>query len=72
MLDKLSEALRTSMRKFISAIFIDEKTINAFVNEIQKALIQSDVEIKLIFKIIPFYLNINLSPVQKRKISPLR
>jgi signal recognition particle subunit SRP54 len=51
MLDKLSEALKSSMRKFISAIFIDEKTINAFVNEIQKALIQSDVEIKLIFKI---------------------
>lgn len=51
MLDKLSDALKSSMRKFISAIFIDEKTLNQFVNDIQKALIQSDVEIKLVFKI---------------------
>jgi signal recognition particle subunit SRP54 len=51
MLDKLSEALTSSMKKFINAIFIDDTTLNQFVNEIQRALIQSDVEVRLVFKI---------------------
>ena len=51
MLDKLSEALKSSMKKFIQSIFIDEKTLNQFVNEIQRALLQSDVAVDLVFKI---------------------
>ncbi|MDD5181608.1 MAG: signal recognition particle receptor subunit alpha [Candidatus Nanoarchaeia archaeon] len=51
MLDKLSDALKSGMRKFISAIFIDETTLNAFVNDMQRALLQADVEVKLVFKI---------------------
>ena len=51
MLDKLSDALKGSMKKFINAIFIDESTLNTFVNEIQRALLQSDVDVKLVFKI---------------------
>jgi len=51
MLDKLSDALKNSIKKLVSSIFIDEKTINQFVNEIQRALIQSDVNIKLVFEI---------------------
>ncbi len=51
MLNKLSERLKSSMRNFINSIFIDEKTLNKFVNEIQKALIQADVEVELVFKI---------------------
>ncbi len=51
MLEKLSESLKSSMKGFIQSIFIDEKTLNKFVNEIQKALIQSDVEIELVFEI---------------------
>ncbi len=51
MLDKLSEKLKSSMKNFIQSIFIDEKTLNKFVNEIQKALIQADVEVELVFQI---------------------
>ena len=51
MLDKLSDALKNSMRKFISAIFIDETTLNQLVNEIQRALLQADVNVALVFKI---------------------
>jgi len=51
MLDKLSDALKNSIKKLVSSIFIDEKTLNQFVNEIQRALIQSDVNIKLVFEI---------------------
>ncbi len=51
MLDKLSNALKSSMKKFISSIFLDEKTLNQFVNEIQRALLQSDVSVDLVFKI---------------------
>lgn len=51
MLNKLSEALKSSMKKFIQAIFIDEKTLNQFVNEIQRALLQSDVAVDLVFEI---------------------
>lgn len=51
MLDKLSDALKNSMRKFISAIFIDDTTLNQLVNEIQRALLQSDVNVSLVFKI---------------------
>ncbi len=51
MLDKLSNALKSSMKRFISSIFLDEKTLNSFVNEIQRALLQSDVSVDLVFKI---------------------
>jgi len=51
MLDKLSNALKSSMKKFVSLIFLDEKNLNQFVNEIQRALLQSDVSVDLVFKI---------------------
>lgn len=51
MLDKLSDALKSGMRKFISSVFIDESTLNSLVNDIQRALLQADVEVKLVFKI---------------------
>jgi signal recognition particle subunit SRP54 len=51
MLDKLSDALKSGMRKFISAVFIDESALNSLVNDIQRALLQADVEVKLVFKI---------------------
>lgn len=51
MLDRLSDSLKNSMRRFISAIFVDESTLNQFVNDIQRALLQSDVNVQLVFKI---------------------
>jgi len=51
MLEKLSDALKSGIKRFVSAIFIDEKTLNALVNDIQRALLQSDVAVDLVFSI---------------------
>jgi len=50
-LEKLSSSLRETMAKIKNAIFVDEKLINEIVKDIQKALIRSDVNISLVFKI---------------------
>jgi len=51
MLDKLGDALKNSMKNFISSIFVDETTLNKFVNDIQRALLQGDVAVDLVFRI---------------------
>lgn len=48
-LDKLGESLRGTLQKITSALFVDEKLINELVKDIQRALLQSDVNVKLVF-----------------------
>lgn len=48
-LDKLGESLRSTLNKITNALFVDEKLINELVKEIQRALLQSDVNVKLVF-----------------------
>lgn len=48
-LDNLSNSLKNSLRKITSALFIDEKTVNELVQDIQRALLQADVNVKLVF-----------------------
>lgn len=50
-LDKLGESLRNSLSKVTKSLFVDEKLINEIVKDIQKALLQGDVNVKLVFKI---------------------
>ncbi len=50
-LDKLGESLRSAISRIKQAIFVDEKLLNTIVKELQKALIQSDVNVKLVFEI---------------------
>jgi len=49
MLDKLGDSLKEGIRKLISKIVVDESALNEFLKDIQRALIQADVDVKLVF-----------------------
>ena len=49
--DSLGESLRNTLKKITNSMFVDEKLINELVKDIQKALIKSDVNIKLVLEI---------------------
>ena len=49
MLDKLGSALKSGIKKISNAIFVDKKLIDGIVKDIQKALIEADVNIELVF-----------------------
>ncbi len=48
-LDKLGDSLKGSIEKITKALFVDETLINELVKDIQRALLQSDVNVKLVF-----------------------
>ena|SRR3989344_3480177 len=48
-LDKLSDSLKESLKKLAKSIFLDDRAINEFVKEIQKALLKADVNVQLVF-----------------------
>lgn len=48
-LEKLSESLKGTLQKIAKSIFVDEKLINELIKDIQRALLQSDVNVKLVF-----------------------
>ena len=48
---ELSESLKNALNKIASSIFIDEKLLNELIKEIQRALLQSDVNVKLVFSL---------------------
>ena len=50
-LDKLGSSLRDTLSKIAKSIFVDEKLLNALVKDIQRALLQSDVNVKLVFSL---------------------
>ncbi|MDD3175666.1 MAG: signal recognition particle receptor subunit alpha [Candidatus Nanoarchaeia archaeon] len=50
-LENLGNSLKESLSKITKSLFIDEKQINELVKEIQRALLQSDVNVKLVFSI---------------------
>jgi len=50
-LDKLSSNLKNVLNKITNSMFVDEKLINEIVKEIQKALLQSDVNVQLVLKL---------------------
>lgn len=51
MLEKLGESLKGTLQKIAKAVFVDEKLINELMKDIQKALLQSDVNVTLVFEI---------------------
>lgn len=51
MLGNLGKSLTNTMKKLAGMSVIDEKTIKEVVKDIQRALIQSDVNIQLVFKL---------------------
>ena len=50
-LEKLGESLKESMKKIASSLFVDDKIINELVKDIQRALLQSDVNVKLVLEL---------------------
>src|SRR5689334_20376116 len=50
-LDKLGDSLKATLRKITGATFVDEKLINELVKDIQRALLQSDVNVQLVFTV---------------------
>ena len=51
MLNKLGSALKKGFDKIAGAIFIDKNTINSIVKDLQRALIQADVNVHLVKEI---------------------
>ena len=47
-LEKLSESLKNTLQKIAKSLFVDEKLINELIKDIQRALLQSDVNVKLV------------------------
>lgn len=50
-LDKLGESLRNTLKKVTGATVVDEKLVNELSKDIQRALLQSDVNVQLVFKL---------------------
>jgi len=50
-LEKLGESLRGTLKRIASAVFVDDKLINELVKDIQRSLLQSDVNVKLVLEL---------------------
>lgn len=50
-LESLSKALGDAVRKIMKAPIIDEKTFKEFIRDIQRSLLQADVNVNLVFQI---------------------
>ncbi len=50
-LEKLSESLKGTLSKIARSMFVDEKLIGELVKDIQRALLQADVNVKLVFQL---------------------
>ncbi|MGM0770257.1 MAG: signal recognition particle protein Srp54 [Halobacteriota archaeon] len=49
-MDKLGSSLQDALKKLVGAGRIDEKTVNEVVKDIQRALLQADVNVRLVMK----------------------
>ena len=50
-LDKLSSSLKGTLQKIANSVFVDDRLVNELVKDIQRALLQSDVNVQLVFKL---------------------
>ncbi len=50
-LEKLGESLKNTLQKITKAVFVDDKLINELVKDIQRALLQSDTNVQLVFNL---------------------
>ncbi|HII71586.1 TPA: signal recognition particle protein Srp19, partial [Candidatus Woesearchaeota archaeon] len=50
-LENLGSSLKETLSKISKAVFVDEKLINELVKDIQRALLQSDVNVKMVFEL---------------------
>jgi signal recognition particle subunit SRP54 len=50
-LEKLAESLRGTLKRVANAIYVDKKLIKEVTRELQRALLQADVQVKLVFEL---------------------
>jgi len=50
-LDKIGSAFKNALEKVTSAIFIDKKLIESIIKDIQRALLEADVNVELVFEL---------------------
>ncbi|MFT4326084.1 MAG: signal recognition particle protein Srp54 [Candidatus Woesearchaeota archaeon] len=50
-LDKLGDSLRGTLKKLANTVFINDTVLNEIIKDIQRALIQSDVNVKLVLSL---------------------
>ena len=50
-LEKLGESLKNTIGKIAKSIFVDDKLLDELVKDIQRSLLQSDVNVKLVFEL---------------------
>src|SRR3990167_4487797 len=48
-LEKLGDSLKNTLNKITNSVFVDEKLINELIKDIQRALLQSDTNVQLVF-----------------------
>ena len=48
-LEKLGESLKNTLGRIARAVFVDDKLVGELVKDIQRALLQADVNVKLVF-----------------------
>jgi signal recognition particle subunit SRP54 len=51
MLDKLSSTLKKTTDKIANAVFLDKKLVDSLVNDLQRALIEADVNVQLVLSL---------------------
>jgi signal recognition particle subunit SRP54 len=51
MLERLGSAIKGTMEKIAGAIFVDKKLIENIVKDLQKAMLEADINVKLVFEI---------------------
>ena len=51
MLDSLREGLQAAVRKLVGANLVDERSVKEFVRDLQRALIQSDVNVRIVLEV---------------------
>ena len=51
MLDSLRDGLQAAVRKLVGSNVVDEKAVKEFVRDLQRTLIQSDVNVRLALEI---------------------
>ncbi len=50
-LDNLGESLKNTLQKIAKSVFVDDRLVNELVKDIQRALLQADVNVQLVFSL---------------------
>jgi len=50
-LEKLGSSLKSSLSKIANAIFVDDKLINELIKDLQRSMLQADVNVQLVFEL---------------------